>query len=523
MARRYSDVERANLRWFVADDSVATLRAITIRSGEVRGLKKSTFQFDYPITAIAGKNGCGKSTVISLAACAFHNKKNGWHLPDRKTSYYTFSEFFIQAHGERPLDGIHIRYQIHHDNWLPSPGMPEGRGIGWQSSIKRRGGRWTDYDNRVDRPVAYFGIERVVPSSEKSVFRSYRHNFSVSERSGFEEAVCRSVSRVLGVPYDIFEFRSHGKYRLPWVQRRQGAGYSGFNMGAGEKALFEFFAAILSAPKGALFLVDEIELGLHDEAQASLIRVLSDLCIDRHIQIICTTHSAVVLSALPPEGRMFIESSASGISVIPGISSKFASGKLSGKNSSELTVYVEDAVAAQLLAAVLQMEQRSRIDIVPIGSHAAVVSAMAARFKDARLGAAICFLDGDQRAAKRAHVKKFIGACESRDGAKEWFEARLFFLPGNSSPEVEVLSRLREIESDSVEKKFGCPSNHLFDAIDNSLLQGDHNEMILFARAIHQDRHLAWRDCCNLLQEHDGELFDSIREPIEEALKQNAT
>ena len=510
MARQYSDVERSNLSWFKNDFTVASLRKIQVRKGEVRGLKKVSIDFDYPITAIAGKNGCGKSTVIALAACAFHNARDGWKLPNRVSTYYTFSDFFVQAGGEKPLDDIAVWFSIQHDAWQASARLPDGRGQGWQLSQKRKGGRWSDYEQRVDRPVAFLGVERVVPSVEKSVFRSYRRHFSAGGRSGFEEAVCTAVSRVLGVRYDSFEFREHGKYRLPWAQKRRGAGYSGFNMGAGEKALFEFFATILSAPKGALFLVDEIELGLHEQAQSMLVRVLSELCQDRHIQVICTTHSPVILGCLPPEGRLFIDSRSSVPMVIPGISPEYATGRMSGKNSSEITVYVEDAKAADLLHAFLPGEMRSRVRVCSIGSCVAVMNSMAARFKDKSLGKAIAVLDGDQRAAKNAHLRRFIGLTEQA-ASKDWMSERLQFLPGQTSPEVCVLSKIREADSEVLRDYFRFDPSTVLDAIDAALLAGTHSELTSFAASIHQDVEQTWKDCCRLFV---AENPDALSEPL---------
>lgn len=518
MARQYSDIERNNLRWFGGDHSVASLRKIQIRKGEIRGLKKTNIEFNYPITAVAGKNGCGKSTVIALAACAFHNAKNGWKLPNRQISYYTFSDFFIQAGDEKPLDGVEIWYAIQYDGWQSSDRLPDGKGLGWQSSQKRKGGRWTDYEKRVDRSVAFLGVERVVPSVEKSVFRSYKSRFSAGERTGFEETVCSSVSRVLGVPYDSFEFREHGKYRLPWVQRKKGAGYSGFNMGAGEKALFEFFATILSAPKGALFLVDEIELGLHEQAQSMLVRVLSELCNDRHIQIICTTHSPTILSGLPPEGRLFIESTPAGVTVIPGVSPGYATGKMSGRNSGEVTIYVEDTIAADLIGSFLGGDLRSRVNICAIGSHVAVLNAMATRFKDSKLGPALAILDGDQAVARSAQIKKFNGLVEAAAGAQDWISGRLLFLPGNAPPEGFVLGRVRDIDPDLLGETFQVLGDRVVDAIDTALLAGPHAELASLSCALHREERQVWLDCCRLLVKEQSEILAEIKEAIEASL-----
>jgi energy-coupling factor transporter ATP-binding protein EcfA2 len=518
MGRRHSDIERSNLNWFANDNSVATLCCINIKKGQIRGLKRLRVDFNYPITAIAGKNGCGKSTIITLAACAFHNRDDAWKLPDRIRPYYTFSDFFLQARGESAIDDVEVLFQIHYDNWRPTPRKPDGKGLGWQSRKKKKGGRWTDYDARPDRAVAFLGIERLVPSAEKSVFRSYRQHFSSRERSGFEEAVCLAVSQVLSVPYDTFEFREYGKYRLPWVQRKRGVGYSGFNMGAGEKALFEFFAALLSAPRGALFLVDEIELGLHEEAQRALIRVLNNTCNERHTQIIVTTHSPVVLEALPPEGRLYLDHSANGANIVPGISPEFATGRLGGKNSCELTIYVEDASAAELVRTALSGAVRGRVNIVSIGSHTAVLNALCTRFKDKSLGKVIGFLDGEQRIAERGHVKKFNGLAEGHPEAAIWISEKLGFLPGDVSPEAYVFGMLRELGAGVLEKGFGFDGEVILDAIDCALVAGDHSELNMIARTIFKSESQVWSDACRLIVQEMPSSVDGIRQLVDSTL-----
>ena len=114
------------------------------------------------------------------------------------------------------------------------------------------------------------------------------------------------VGRILSKRYDEFWFQEHSKYRLPHVESKKTV-YSGFNMGAGENALFHIMSTILAAPEGLLVVVDEIELGLHESAQKKVIEELKTLCKNRNIQVICTTHSPTILGAIPPEGRFYLD------------------------------------------------------------------------------------------------------------------------------------------------------------------------------------------------------------------------
>jgi Fe-S cluster assembly ATPase SufC len=119
---------------------------LEIRKGTLRGLKDLKLQFGYPITAISGRNGTGKSTLLGCAACAYHNIATGFKLLSRHLPYYTFSDFFVQSSEESAPSGITIAYQLLFDKWTKSPRVPTGIGLGWQYRQKAGLGRWNNYD-----------------------------------------------------------------------------------------------------------------------------------------------------------------------------------------------------------------------------------------------------------------------------------------------------------------------------------------------------------------------------------------
>ena len=372
MAYSYSQIDKTNLAWFDKDTSKATLLGVQIAMGQLRGLENLKIHFRYPITAISGKNGTGKSTILACAACAFHNGATGFKTLNRKRAYYTFSDFFVQTSEEEPLAYLQLRYEILHDRWRKSERIPTGVGVGVQARQKLLG-RWNNYRSRVSRNVVFCGIERVVPHSEKSVSKSYRRAFQKGQAAGYETAVAATVGRILGRPYDEFYYKQHSRYRLPLVKSKNCL-YSGFNMGAGENTLFEIFSIIYACKDSLLLVIDEIELGLHEEAQLRLIRELKELCVSRHIQVVCTAHSPRIIECLPPEGRIHLEVVGKGTRVIEGISPRYAAGLLSGVKDAELDIYCEDEIAKNILATALPNEIRLRVQITPIGSAAAVIS-----------------------------------------------------------------------------------------------------------------------------------------------------
>ena len=519
MSYSYSDVERANLKWFENDHSRQSLKRIHLQKGAIRGLKLLSIDFSYPIAAIAGKNGCGKSSLLAIAACAYHNSPTGWKLPDRTASYYTFSDFFIQSVSDAKLEGISIGYGILHNRWRGASGAETWAGLGFQIREKKKSGKWNDYDTRVLRPAAFLGIDRVVPPSERSVFRNYRSQFSGKKAKGdWEDATRECVARILGQPYEDFEVHSHARYRLHLVSCR-GMRYSGLNMGAGEKALFELVGALQACPDGALILVDEIELALHESAQRRLITELSLICNRKKLQIICTTHSPIILESLPPEARFLVSPGTGQTNITPGITPAFAAGRMGEHNSDEASVYVEDWIAEGLLKRYLSRDLLSRIKIVPIGSHSAVVHQMAARFLDSRKQATVALLDGDQRAALGAHMKRFSGLIDSKSKDSSWAKDRCSFLPGDDSPERWVLSRARELSEPVLRDHFRVENGaEIFEALDQALLIGDHRELYTFSTVLGMIESDSWRDLCQIVAAKFPDALNEVRDLIKKQL-----
>ncbi len=494
----YSNLDNKNLKWFPNDTSRATLLTIKVLHGQIRGLKGVTIDFHYPITAIAGRNGSCKTTVLALSACAFHNQSNGFKLPGRKYSYYTFSDFFIQTKEEAALGDIAISYQFLHNNWRITKRNKNKARPGWQVRRKKAGSRWNNYDSRVERTVVFLGVERIVPHAERSVSKSYKGRFEPETDNGWENSVRENVGKILGTDYTSFSYSRYGRYRLPIVAKKDLKVYSGFNMGAGEHSLFELFSIINECPDGSLILIDEIELGLHDKAQENLIEELKKICEKRKFQIICTTHSSRIIESLPPEGRIFIERIGDQTNIIPGISPAYATGKLSGRPNVELEIIVEDKAAKLILETVLDKELRSRTKVLPIGSATAVMRHLGAKYKEnihKQDGIIeICvLLDGDQESKKSEHIRQFLNSLEKlndteKEEAKEWVEKRLIFLPGNDWPESWIIQpKSREKFYERFDREFQISNADVDEMLDSASRAGKHNEFYEAAKFLNLD------------------------------------
>lgn len=230
----------------------------------------------------------------------------------------------MQTKDEVKVEGIYIRYGFF---TLWSDGKTR---IGYQRMSKKRGGKWTKYDKRVRRNVVFLGIQRIVPPGERKTERSYSGRFKSSKLDlSTQKKILDIASKILGKKYTTLDMRTVDKRRLFVVDRKE-KHYSGFNMGAGENAIFSLLIELFSAGKNTLLVIDEIELGLHESAQKRLINELKKLCLELHCQVICSTHSSAILDHLPPEGRFYLEAYNENSNVISHISSQYAMSKLSG-------------------------------------------------------------------------------------------------------------------------------------------------------------------------------------------------
>lgn len=487
MKYRETKVDTKLRDWFSNDHTKALLRGIHLVNGELRGLTPLNLPINFPIVAVAGKNGAGKSTILALACCAYHNRKDGYRLPKRKITYYTFSDFFVQHPEELSPQGIEIRYDISHNKWKKSETFPEGIGIGWQRRTKKKGGKWNDYGDRVRRNVAFLGIDRIVPHAERSQSRSYSKAFKEAVQKGWEDKVKETVGSILGKTYDSFRYLEYSKYNLPIVKVGNTA-YSGFNMGAGENALFEIFSVLYDCGEGALLVIDEIELGLHAEAQRKFVEKLKQACLELHAQVICTTHSKEIFERLPNDARYFVETVNGKTKILDSVSSEFAFSKLGGITGQELDVLVEDDVAKALVAAALPAQQRSRITITEIGSANCLARQLAATYLRDEKSPVLAVFDGDQKKNEGTNVDHARKMAENPDEDFDgWVKERIEYLPGDAWPEAWLMLVGKEILDDLADL-VGADPDSVAEALNKGMQAGKHSELFTAGKDLGLER-----------------------------------
>lgn len=350
----------------------------SLRLSNVRSFTNQTVTFDFPVTAIIGTNGGGKSTILGAIALAYKDVKPG--------------DFFPKSNiGDTSMANWRIDYDVLDRNGVNKTG-PVQRNARFVSAKWRR-------ENVMERGVVVIPIQRTVPANEQTKFKQFvgiTQNTDI-DRSPISDEVVGYVSRILGKDakhYERVSLKSDPSKSI-LVGMRLKNDYSQFHFGAGEASIIEMVSKIEDAADNALILVEEIENGLHPLATRKMVEYLFDVAKRKKAQIVFTTHSEYALSVLPPnaiwacvdgtayQGKLTIESLRA----------------LTGTVTKSAVVFVEDDFAKDLVDEALRqyaLDVFEQIEVHKAGGFPWVVEVLKHHQKNPTTKTpAVAVIDGD--------------------------------------------------------------------------------------------------------------------------------
>lgn len=240
-----------------------------------------------------------------------------------------------------------------------------------------------------------------------------------------------------------------------------------------------------------------------------------------HCQIICSTHSAIIIDSVPPEARFFVESTENKTEIYSGISSAFALGRLSGGREKELFVFTEDEVGKSVVTASISQEIRERIQIIPIGSDQAVLKQLSSKYRERKLNC-LAFLDGDKRKNHETAKKQVFNHLEGRvgDDFEEWINKRLCYLPGNEWPEKYLVKMGKDFVISELIPLWKIDNDKLEEYLSEAVIAGKHNEFFCLAEKTCQEISVVKSDIIRCLAEECAQEFEVIVNSINIILKE---
>lgn len=404
----------------------------------LRGWTGQRFELRFPIMAVVGENGVGKSTVIQAAASVYST--------EGVTKERFASEFFPDTTWDQ-VRAAEIRFSVREGESRQS------------KSVRKPTDRWRGNPERPKRPVTYIDLSRVQPIPYRTGYSKLANPALIESGSkDFDNHRLGRFNSILGRVYSMARMATTevGVNRQVPVIQQDSSSYSGFHQGAGETTVVELLGADL--PKYGLILIDEVESSLHPRAQRRLIRDLADRCRELQLQIVLTTHSPYVLEELPEQARAHILESGGSRQIVYGVSPAFAMTKMDDISHPECDLYVEDDRAATLLIEILtryepDLVQRCRV--TPAGA-ASVVQSLGLMISQGRFDAPTCaFVDGDKSPAPGCEV-----------------------LPGGDAPERVVFEGLRDKNWQGLDMRVARPFPDVSDACSSAMALGNHHDWV---------------------------------------------
>jgi len=432
-----NEMRRLETKWQSQNGWPKWLEWLEIRN--IRGWSEQRISFGFPIVAIVGENGSGKSTILQAAACTYQS-------PDNDGRTFFPSEFFPETAWDTEQD-LRVRYAYQQGEQH------------FDHSVRKPTTRWLGQPERPQREVLHIDLSRLQPVGTRVGYARIAKNRHLEENSTpFTDGQVARLSQIMCRDYDLAKMAlsSIDATREIPVLSKAGKTYSGFHQGSGEITTMELIAKQL--PKYGLVLIDEIESSLHPRAQRRLMRDLATVARDRECQIILSTHSPYILEELPLSARTYILETGGQKEIVNGVSPQFAMTKMDDENHPECELYVEDTRAATWLAEILSRKAPElfvRCSIIPYGA--------------ANLGIAL----GQMVEAKRFPRPTRVFLDGDQGGA-----AGCALLPGDDAPERVVFEDLRGQAWRHVWTRVGRDLATVSDACQNAMTLADHHEWV---------------------------------------------
>jgi predicted ATPase len=376
-----------------------------------RGINSLDFELDFPITAVTGLNGAGKSTIGQLAICAYKKPST---LLEYKRQY--IKDFFpISPADPKPISDEAKVIYFYETNDYKKP---------QEVTLSRKQSAWSDYKRQPARHCYYVGFTVYIPKVERRDLSVYGGaTLQFTEKREIDDEVIKKMARMIGHKYDDVTFQgvSHkGKESELGIASRFGYSYSENNMGFGEGRILYTVDKLETSPEQSLFILEEPETSLHESAQHEFAKYLLDVCNRRHHQIILSTHSSVIINALPSEARKLILRDETGVDIRNKISSYQVRSILSAGHVRQIDICVEDVFAKVLLTEVIRIKKKELLKAIAIHDIGD---------KDA-VREAVCVLN---KIGKKAIAVRDADAGPAPQNA-------LYSFPGNDPPEKRFLN-----------------------------------------------------------------------------------
>lgn len=320
------------------------LTAVRIR--QLRGIFDLRLGFHYPVSVLAGPNGCGKSTVLFACACAYrvpgcHRREfaPGRLLPD----------FNSRLEGVRSDAALETEIECHYLHQGERLSMAWRRKRSWKRSFKGSKG--------VGQPERQVYLRTLGNASNPSGVRGVQFGRQQVETETLSPELLSFAHRILPWKYHRLTLISGPASDLLVAEIEGGAQtrYSEYHMSSGERAILRISKDIAPLQR-ALVLIDDVDAGLHPLTQQQAMLELQRSALRQELQVVVASHSPVVLDSVPPEARLFLDrdDETGDVRCAP-LYRDILQRTLYGQSQDKLSILCEDAVGEGVIRGVVDV------------------------------------------------------------------------------------------------------------------------------------------------------------------------
>ncbi len=409
----------------------------SIKISNIHGWDGQEIEFRFPIVAIVGENGIGKSTFLKAAVCAYKNIKG--------QSFYPSRMFMSTKWDKDGLNGALIEYKV-------KLGTTE-QSLKWK---KTKDWGYTPKKNKPQRNVFFLDISRTLPLDATAGYAkiAMNANAEAGREIALAEESIKDLSYVLGQPY------SRGRFINTNIDESKEVGLltkkygeiSQFHQGAGEDTILDIFRLLQEIPEQSLLVIDEVENSLHPQAQRRFIRHLIKCARRKKLQIILSTHSPFVLEELPSISRIMLQQLSDQKNIVYDISTQYALNVIDDVEHPLMYIHVEDEEAITLFWNIIKTDMSAyedlikKISLLPVGSYSVVKMLSGLALNKKLPYNSISIVDGDKASE--------CPTCMS--------------LPGVLAPEKMVFTELKSIKWNKLDERFGIGAGSLFKYLEDA-------------------------------------------------------
>ncbi len=378
--------------------------------------------FDFPVTALVGQNGSGKTSVLNALYGAPFGKSTGEY-------WFSTSVDPIKEGDGSPNRFIYGHYNSHLKTIVETIKARRGRKRGKGSEGTRRIDYWEPVRASLDDDIEAFpeleagqripgltgNADRWIPVRRNVIYLNFRRELSSFDKYFFfgsdpnskilkhRQDVIRRDSKNLKKIIDAGDLsvtlrnkkialinRELNETELGWIKYILGRDYkyaryirhnlfkgnNGLSVqfktnfgtyseafaGSGEVSIVSLVVQVLAAKKGDLILLDEPEVSLHPGAQERLVQFLLIMSIEKKVQTVYSTHSPDMVAFLPENAiKVFMQDQNGAFTVIPNSHPYAAFGYLGVQVPEKIYVIVEDELAKYVVdQALLKLDEQEQ-------------------------------------------------------------------------------------------------------------------------------------------------------------------